>query len=55
MAQNLLEYAGNNFITEYEENPIKQSVGMFNGLAGIGYEYLRLASPEIVPSVLILE
>lgn len=55
MAENLLEYAGKNFIAGYEENPIKQSMGIFNGLAGIGYEYLRLASPEIVPSVLILE
>jgi type 2 lantibiotic biosynthesis protein LanM len=28
--------------------------GMFQGVAGIGYELLRLAAPDIVPSVLLL-
>lgn len=31
------------------------SVGFFRGLAGIGYELLRLAAPERVPSVLLFE
>ncbi|TVX94651.1 type 2 lantipeptide synthetase LanM [Paenibacillus agilis] len=29
--------------------------GLFTGLSGIGYQYLRLASPDMVPSVLTLE
>ncbi|MCR8842733.1 type 2 lanthipeptide synthetase LanM family protein [Paenibacillus sp. SC116] len=29
--------------------------GLFTGLSGIGYQYLRLASPNLVPSVLTLE
>lgn len=32
-----------------------QPIGMMTGLAGIGYGLLRLAAPERVPSVLILE
>jgi type 2 lantibiotic biosynthesis protein LanM len=29
--------------------------GLMTGLAGIGYELLRLAEPELIPSVLVLE
>jgi len=32
-----------------------QSPGLMNGLAGIGYGLLRLAAPERVPSVLVLD
>lgn len=32
-----------------------ETPGLMTGLAGIGYELLRLAAPEIVPSVLVLE
>ncbi len=32
-----------------------ETPGLMNGLAGIGYELLRLAEPERIPSVLILE
>jgi type 2 lantibiotic biosynthesis protein LanM len=32
-----------------------QSPGLMNGLAGIGYGLLRLAAPERVPAVLVLE
>lgn len=37
-------------LIEFEGFP---PVGLFKGLSGIGYEYLRLAAPESVPSVLI--
>jgi type 2 lantibiotic biosynthesis protein LanM len=37
-------------------NPVEiESPGLMTGLAGIGYELLRLAAPERVPSVLALE
>jgi lantibiotic modifying enzyme len=37
-------------------NPVEiESPGLMTGLAGIGYELLRLAEPERVPSVLALE
>jgi lantibiotic modifying enzyme len=37
-------------------NPMRvQSPGLMTGLAGIGYGFLRLAAPERVPSVLLLE
>ena len=29
--------------------------GLFNGLAGIGYQMLRLAAPGRIPSVLLWE
>ncbi|WP_153016823.1 lanthionine synthetase LanC family protein [Parageobacillus toebii] len=29
-------------------------IGLFKGLAGIGYEFLRIVNPQNVPSVLIL-
>jgi lantibiotic modifying enzyme len=29
--------------------------GLFQGMAGIGYELLRLAAPEALPSILFLE
>ena len=32
-----------------------ETPGLMTGLAGIGYELMRLAAPEIVPSVLVLE
>lgn len=32
-----------------------ESPGLMTGLAGIGYELLRLAEPKLVPSVLVLE
>ena len=32
-----------------------ETPGMMDGLAGIGYELLRLAEPSQIPSVLILE
>jgi lantibiotic modifying enzyme len=32
-----------------------ESPGLMTGLAGIGYELLRLAEPRRVPSVLMLE
>ncbi len=32
-----------------------ETPGLMTGLAGIGYELLRLAEPELVPSVLVLE
>ncbi|MBW4577388.1 MAG: type 2 lantipeptide synthetase LanM family protein [Aphanothece sp. CMT-3BRIN-NPC111] len=32
-----------------------ESPGLMTGLAGIGYQLLRLAAPEIVPSVLLLD
>lgn len=32
-----------------------ETPGLMTGLAGIGYELLRLAAPERIPSVLILE
>ncbi len=32
-----------------------ETPGLLSGLAGIGYELLRLAEPELVPSVLALE
>jgi lantibiotic modifying enzyme len=35
--------------------PLKvETPGLMHGLAGIGYELLRLAEPENVPSVLLL-
>jgi type 2 lantibiotic biosynthesis protein LanM len=37
-------------------NPMNvESPGLMTGLAGIGYQLLRLAEPEVVPSVLSLE
>ena len=37
-------------------NPMNvESPGLMTGLAGIGYQLLRLAEPEIIPSVLALE
>jgi lantibiotic modifying enzyme len=37
-------------------NPLRvESPGLMTGLAGIGYGLLRLAAPERVPSVLLLE
>jgi lantibiotic modifying enzyme len=36
-------------------NPVKvESPGLMTGLAGIGFELLRLAEPLRVPSVLVL-
>ena len=32
-----------------------ETPGLMQGIAGIGYELLRLATPEIVPSILVLE
>jgi len=32
-----------------------ETPGLMTGLAGIGYELLRLAAPEKVPSVLLIE
>jgi lantibiotic modifying enzyme len=32
-----------------------EAPGLMNGLAGIGYGLLRLAAPEVVPSVLMME
>ena len=38
------------------ESPLAvESVGLMTGLAGIGYGFLRLADPQRVPSVLLLE
>ena len=34
---------------------IPENPSLFHGLAGIGYQLLRLARPETVPSVLTLE
>jgi class II lanthipeptide synthase len=37
-------------------NPLGvESPGLMTGLAGIGYELLRVAEPKRVPSVLLLE
>jgi lantibiotic modifying enzyme len=36
-------------------NPVRiESPGLMTGLAGIGYQLLRLAEPDRVPSVLVL-
>jgi lantibiotic modifying enzyme len=32
-----------------------ETPGLMTGLAGIGYQLLRLAAPDIIPSVLVLE
>jgi lantibiotic modifying enzyme len=32
-----------------------ETPGLMTGIAGIGYQFLRLAAPEQVPSVLLLE
>lgn len=32
-----------------------QSIGLFTGISGIGYQLLRLARPDIVPSILSLD
>jgi hypothetical protein len=34
--------------------PGRETPGLMTGLAGIGYHYLRLAAPQVVPSLLLL-
>lgn len=41
--------------SEGESDSIYRPLGFFNGLAGIGYEWLRLHRPDELPSVLVLE
>lgn len=36
------------------KDPELKPPGLMNGIAGIGYTFLRLAKPEVVPSVLLL-
>jgi type 2 lantibiotic biosynthesis protein LanM len=48
-------------VRKYAESPdgdresVYHFLGFFNGMAGIGYEWLRLHHPEDLPSVLLLE
>ena len=41
--------------SECESDSFYRPLGFFNGLAGIGYEWLRLHWPDELPSVLVME
>lgn len=50
----LAEYALKRYRIQHDTYNVRNSIGLFNGLAGIGYELLRICEPDMVPSILVL-
>jgi type 2 lantibiotic biosynthesis protein LanM len=54
-AARLVESAGAGFGFRWLSGADSQNLGFFNGVSGAGYELLRMAYPETLPSVLLWE
>jgi lantibiotic modifying enzyme len=60
--QNIINRVANNVCDSFSNKTIKygnqlniKTFDLMTGLAGIGYQLLRIANPDLVPSVLTLQ